>query len=116
MTTFSHKIAAACDDDTVAIYDSVTGVLQLSLNPENPIQSVAGSPSGSILFCAHKAPSITVWDIQTGGIIHTFILDRNAEEIAVSLMGRYLACGLSDGSVEVLGVANKMEGAAVWSN
>ena len=116
MTTFSHKIAAACDDDTVAIYDSVTGVLQLSLNPANPIQSITGSPSGSILFCAHKTPSITVWDIQTGGLIHTLILDRNAEDIAVSLRGRYLACGLSDGSVEVWGVADKMEGAAAWSS
>ena len=114
-TTFGHKIAAACDDDTVGIYDSVTGVLQLSLNPASPIQTICGS-SGSMLFCAHKTPSITVWDIQTGGLIHTFVLDRNPEDIAVSLGGRYLACGFFDGSVEVWRVANKMEGATVWTS
>ena len=97
MTTFGYTIAAAYDDDTVGIYDSVTGVLRLSLNPGNPIQAIRGSPSGSVLFCAHKMPSITVWDIQTGGLIHTFVLDRNPEDIAISLEGRYLACGLSSG-------------------
>ena len=116
MTTFGHKIAGAYDDDTVAIYDSVTGVLQLSLNPGNPVQAIRGSPGGSILFCAQKTPSITVWDIQTGGLIHTFILDRNPEDIAVSLGGRYLACGLPDGSVKVWVVTNKMEGAAIWKS
>ena len=116
MITFGHKIAATCDDDTVAIYDSVTGVLQLSLDHTDPIQAISGSPSGSILFCAHKTPSITVWDIQTGGLIHTFILGRGAEDIGVSLMGRYLACGLSDGSVEVWEVAEKMGDAAIWAS
>ena len=113
MTTFGHKIAAACDDDTVGIYDSVTCVLQLSLNPASPIQAITGSPSGSVLFCTHNTPSITVWDIQTGGLIHTFVLDRNPEDFAVSLEGRYLACGFSDGSVEVWEVADKMEGASI---
>jgi WD40 repeat protein len=116
MTTFGHKIAAARDDDTVGIYDSLSGVLRLSLSPGSPIQAVAGSPNGDILFCAHKTPSITVWDIQTGGLIHTFVLERNPEHIAVSLEGRYLACGFSDGSMEVLEVANDVEGATVWTS
>jgi hypothetical protein len=37
------------------------------------------------------------------------------EDIAVSLKGRYLACGLSDGSVNFWEVANKMEGPAFGS-
>ena len=116
MTTFGRRIAATCDDDTVGIYDSVTGVLQLSLDPADPVQAISGSPNGSMLFCAHKTPSITAWDIQTGGLIHTFTLERSAEDIAVSLGGRYLACRLSDGSVEVWGVANKTGGAAIWTS
>ena len=114
MATFGHKIAAAYDDDTVGVYDSVTGVPQLSLNPAKHIRAIRGCPGGSILFCAHKK-SITIWDIQTGGLIHTFILDRKVEVIAVSLGSRYLACGFSGGSVEVLEVANKMEDSAVWT-
>ena len=113
MTTFGHKIAAACDDGTVGVYDSVTGVLRLSLRPVSSVQAIGGSPDSSILFCAHKTPSITVWDMQTGGLIHTFDLDWNPEDIAVSLKGRYLACELSDGSVDVWEVANKMGDAVI---
>ena len=116
MATFGNKIAAACDDGPVGIYDSVTGVLRLSLSLTDPVQSIRGSPDGSMLFCAHKTPSVTVWDIQTGGLIHTFGLARNAQDIAVSSEGRYLACGLSDGSFEVRAVANAAEGGAIWTS
>ena len=115
IATFGHRLAAACDDGGVGIYDSVTGVLRLSLKLEDPAHAIRGTPNGSILFCAHKTPSITVWDMQTGGLIHTFFLERNAEAIAVSSKGRYLACGLSDGSVEVWEVTNTIEGAVVWA-
>ena len=117
MTTFGHTIAAACDDGAMGIYDSVTGVLRMSLSLVVPAQTIRGSPDGSTLFCAHKMPSITVWDIQTGGLIHTFVLERKAEDISVSSKGRYLACRLSDGSAETWEVANKMEGgAANWTS
>ena len=116
MTTFGHRIATACDDGTVGIYNSITGVLRLSLSPKDPVQAIRGSPDGSILFCAHKTPSITAWDMQTGGLIHTLVLERNAEDIAVSFKGRYLGYGLSGGSVEVWDVANKMEVAVIWTS
>ena len=116
MTTFGHSIAAACSDGTVCIFDSITGVLRLSLSPADPVQAIAGSPDGSILFCAHRVPSITVWDIQTGGLVHTFGLGRPVREIAVSSKGRYLACELSDESFEVREVAKNMEGAAIWTS
>ena len=109
MTTFSHRIAAASDDGTVGVYDSITGALRLSLSPPDPVRMIKGSPDGSMLFCAHQGPSITVWDIQTGGLIHTFVLETQAEDIAVSLTGRYLACGLSGGVVKVWEVANNTE-------
>ena len=113
MTTIGHSIAAHCDDGTVGIYDSVTGVLRLSLSPVHPIKAMKGSPDGSILFCIHrKSPTITLWDIQTGGLIHTFALMRPAVSAAISLKGRYFACGSSDGSVNFWEVANKTEGPA----
>ena len=116
MTTFGSRIAASCDDGTLGIYDSITGVLRLSLSPKDPVQAMRGAPDGSVLFCAHKAPSITAWDMQTGGLIHAFVLERNPKDIAVSSKGRYMACGFSDGSVEVWEVANQIGGAAIWSN
>ena len=115
MVTFANKIAAASENGMVGIYDSVTGVLKLSLNLADPVQAITGSPDGSLLFCAHKTPSITAWDMQTGGLIHTFNLESNVEDIAISLKGRYLAYGLADGSVEVREVAEEMGGAAIWT-
>ena len=115
MTTFGYKVASACDDSTVDIYDSITGVLRLSLRLEDPAQALVGSPDGSVLFCAHNIPSVTVWDIQTGGLVHTFHFGSNAEDIGISLNGRYLACRLSDRSAEVREIANNTEGAATWT-
>ena len=106
MTTIGRgstaKIAAACDDGTARIYDSVTGVLRLSLRPESPIREMAGAPDGSLLVCAHgRPPSMTLWDIQTGGLVHTIILEREAKGITVSLKGCYLACESSRNTVHV---------------
>ena len=111
--TFDHKIAIAYDDGTVAIHDSVTGVLRLSLSPVDPVRAVRGSQDGSTLFCSHQTPSVTWWDIQTGGLIHTLILKWNVEDITVSLKGRYLACRLSDGTIRIWEAATKMECAAI---
>jgi len=116
MTTIGHRIAAACGDGTVGIYDSVTGVLRLSLNPVNVVEVMRGFPDGSILSCMHRDnPSITLWDIQTGGLIHTFTLEREPKDIAISLKGRYLACGSSDGRATFWEVTNKTEGRALDS-
>ena len=113
VTTFGHNIAIACHDGTVAIYDSVTGVLRLSLNPTDPILAMNGSKDGSMLFCAHQRPSVTLWDIQTGGLIHTFISERTVEDIAISSKGRYIACRLLYGTVNIWEVATKMKCAPI---
>ena len=107
MTTFSHTIAAVSGDDTVAIYDSVTGALRLSLSLGGPVQAIRGSPDGSTLFCAHKGSSITGWDIQTGGISHTLDMENRIEDIAICSKGRHIACGLFDGSIKIWDVANQ---------
>jgi len=110
MAIIGHKIAAACEDGTVGIYNSIAGVLRLSLSPGHPVQAVAGSPDGSTLFCTHeRTPSITLWDVQTGGLIHTFPLKSQVKATAISLNGRYFACGLTNGSVNIWEVANRME-------
>jgi len=105
------KIAAACGDGTVHIYDSVTGVLRLSLSPRYPVQAMTGHPDGSILVCTRREYpiSITLWDIQTGGLVHTFILETEIGDTAISLNGRYLACSLSDGTVKSWEVADRTE-------
>ena len=103
-------IAAACHDGTVHVYDSVTDVLRLSLRPELPIQEITGPPDGSVLVCTHTAPpSVTLWDIQTGGLVKTFILKEEAKRTTVSPKGRYLACETSKNTVSVWEMASKTQ-------
>ena len=102
------KIAAACNDGTVRIYDSVTGVLRLSLRPEFPILEMTGVPDGSLLVCTHSGrPFITLWDIQTGGLVQTFILKEEVKHTTVSLKGRYLACETSERAVNFWETASR---------
>ena len=128
MTTFGHRIAAVCVDgrmgthhnhrafyNRVGVYDSVTGALRLSLSPRGPVRALEGSPDGFVLFCADKRRLVTMWDIQTGGLIHTFDLGSLVECIAICSKGRHLACGLSDGSIKILDVANKTDFATYGS-
>ena len=109
VTTFGHWIAVANSDCTVAIYDSVTGTLRLSLSVGGDIQAIRGSQDGSTLFCIYNRTSITGWDIQTGGPIHTFLLSNNVGDIAICSKGRYLALGLLNGSVKIWEVASRLE-------
>ena len=95
------------------IYDSVTGVLRQSLSPADPAQKMKGSPDGSLLFCTHQPPSITSWDIQTGGLIHTLVPRFKVECIDISLEGHYLAYGLSQNSVKIWDITNRKEGTTV---
>ena len=97
ITTSVQRIIAACGD-TVNIYDAVTFVLQQSLSTPGIVRKIEGSPDGSILFFAHSI-SITMWDVQTGGLIHTFTAQSEISDISVSPAGTHIACGSSDGSV-----------------
>jgi WD40 repeat protein len=72
VTVAGQGIVALCEDNTVNVYDGVTGVLKMSLNAPQQVTRVEGSPDGSLLFFVHqRAHEITVWDTQTGGLIYT---------------------------------------------
>ena len=111
MTSFGDWIAVACSDGVVRIHNAVTGALRLSLVPTDPVKAMGGPPDGSILFCIHQGGSTTLWDIQTGGLIRLFLFMKEVQvqDIAVSLKGRYLACGLSNESVKVWEVMGKLQ-------
>jgi len=93
----------------VNIYDAVTGVLQQSLSPSEAVTKIEASPDGTTLFFAHSY-SITMWDVQTGGLIHTFTTQSKIEDIAVSTTGDHIACGSSNSSVRFWNTRTKKEG------
>ena len=108
ITTSGQIIIAACGD-IVNIYDAVTGVLQQSLSPSEAVTKIQASPDGSTLFFAHSS-SVTMWDVQTGGLIHTFTTQSEVNDIAVSTSGYHVACGSSDGFIEFWNTRTRQQG------
>jgi WD40 repeat protein len=51
-----------------------------------------------------------MWDVQTGGLTHTFTTQSEINDIAVSTTGDRIACGSSDGSVAFWNTHTKEEG------
>jgi hypothetical protein len=101
-------IIAGCKD-TVTIYDAVTGVLQQSLSSSETVIKIQASPDGTTLFFAHSY-SVTMWDVQTGGLVHTFTAQREVNHIAVSTSGDHIACGSPNGSVTFWNICTRGEG------
>ena len=97
ITTSAQRIITACEE-IVNIYDAVAFTLQQSLCAPAAVTKITNSPDESILFFAHSF-SITMWDVQTGGLIHTFTTQFGINDIAISETGGHIACGLSDGSI-----------------
>jgi WD40 repeat protein len=108
IATSGERIVAACEDVT-NVYDAVTLVLQQSLRIPETVTKIQGSPDGSTLFFAHSH-SVTMWDVQTGGLTHTFTVRSEINDIAVSTTGDHIACGSSDGSVTFWNTNTKGEG------
>jgi len=94
IATSVQGIIAACGD-VVNIYDPVTFVLHQSLSTPEAVTKIQYSPDGTILFFAHSF-SVTMWDVQTGGLIHTFTVESEISDIAASTTGNYIACTSED--------------------
>ena len=107
ITTSAERIITACEE-IVNIYDAVTFMLQQSLCASAAVTKIQNSSDGSILLFAHSF-SITMWDVQTGGLIHTFTTQSGINDIAISETGDHIACYSSDGSITFWNTHTKME-------
>ena len=108
IATSAQRIIAACED-IVDIYDAVTFVLRQSLRAPEIVTKILGSPDGSTLFFAHSY-SVTMWDVQTGGLTHTFTTQSEITDIGISTTGDHIACGSSDGLVAFWNIRTKEAG------
>jgi len=110
ITTSVHGIISACEN-IVEVYSVVTGVLLQSLCAPEPVTKIQHSLDGSILFFVHSS-SVTMWDVQTGGHIHTFSVQSKISDVAISVAS--IACGSSDGSVTFWGIFTKVKEKHFW--
>jgi len=108
MAVAGQTIAAVCEGNTVNVYDSATGVLKLSLKTPHAVTKFVGSPDGSVLFCSHEHfRTITLWDTQTGGLIHTFTTEYAVNDITISSTGKYLGSCSFNGTFMFWEVENR---------
>jgi len=105
ITTSAKSIIAACED-IVNIYDAVTFVLQQSLHIPKAATKIQASPDESVLYLSHSS-SVTMWDVQTGGLIYTFTARSKINDFVISPTGDHIACGLSDGLVTFWNIHTK---------
>ena len=89
ITTSVHGVISAFEN-IVGVYGVVTGVLKQSLCAPEPVAKIQHSPDGSILFLVHSS-SVTMWDMQTGGHIHTFSMQSKISDIAVLQLPLHVA-------------------------
>jgi WD40 repeat protein len=108
IATSAQRIVAACED-IVDIYDAVTLVVQHSIRAPETVTKILGSLDGSALFFAHSY-SVTMWDVQTGGLTHSFTTQCEVTDIGISTTGDHIACGSSDGPVAFWNIRTKEEG------
>ena len=108
IATSVQGIIAACGD-IVNIYNTITFGLRQSLHTPENVTKILCSSSGSTLFFAHSS-SVTMWDVQTGGHIHTFTMGSEIQDISISTTGDYIVCGLSNGSVVLWNIHTREEG------
>ena len=106
ITASGQKIISACEN-VVNIYDAVTGVPQQTLCAPETVIKLQASLDGSTLFFAHSF-SVAMWDVQTGGLIHTFNTPSKINSIAVSMT--HIACGSCNGSITFWNVHTKEQG------
>ena len=106
IATSGQRIIAACEE-VVNIYNAITFVLQQSLCASETVTKITESVDGSTLFFAHSF-TVTMWDVQTGGLINTFTVQSKIQDVAIS--ATHIACGSSDGSIAFWDIHTRVEG------
>lgn len=95
------KIASACADHTVRIWDAQSGMLDHILAHELLVSCVAFSTDGASVVSASSDKTLRVWDVKSGALLHT--LAGHRKEIGCLALSNdfRIASGSGDKSVRV---------------
>jgi WD40 repeat protein/serine/threonine protein kinase len=103
-------LAAGSADDTVTVWDSVSGQELRTLVHPNWVESVAFSPDGRCLATGSADNTVRIWDVATGQELAAF---REHAQMVLSVTyspdGRRVASGSGDATVKVWDTTNSKE-------
>lgn len=94
-------------DGTIKLWDAVTGALQLTIQSDSVVESLAFSPDGRLLAAGggYDNHLVRLWDTQTGALLR--VLDGHTHAVdylSFSPDGRLLASASYDGEVRLWGL------------
>ena len=97
-----RTLAGGSDDDTVHLWDVVTGNLRYVLKGhKDGVHGVSFSPDGRLLASGGGDHTIRLWDAAAGTLHHILKGQRVVHSVAFSPDGQILARGGYDGTVLV---------------
>ncbi|OQE12757.1 hypothetical protein PENFLA_c063G02943 [Penicillium flavigenum] len=99
----SRLLVSGSDDNTLRLWDTVTGRLQQTLEGHSHfVQSVGFSPDGRLLVSGSYDSTVRLWDTVTGRLQQTLEGHSHfVQSVAFSPNGRVLASGSDDNTIRL---------------
>jgi WD40 repeat protein len=99
-------LASGSDDETIRLWDTVTGALQMTLDHDDSVRSVAFSQDGRLLASGSTSGILWLWDTATGDLNRTFTgHSEPILSVAFSSSADQLASCSIDGTVRLWNTA-----------
>ncbi|KAJ5315151.1 hypothetical protein N7476_005458 [Penicillium atrosanguineum] len=88
-------LASGADDETVRLWDTTTGVLQMTLDHDDSVRSVAFSQDGRLLASGSTSGILWIWNTATGDLERTFTGHSDPIlSVAFSSAGQLASCSI----------------------
>ena len=103
LACWKDLIALGCDSGDIIILDAITGIYTSILsNHSSSVNSVVFSLNGTFLVSGSSDRTISLWDIQTGGVIRTFHGHTSrVYSVSISLDCTMIASGSFDHTIHL---------------
>ncbi len=99
-------LASGSDDNTVILWDVVTGESQRSLQGHaGTVDCVRFSPDGRVLASGSKDRTVKLWNVSAGDVPRTLEQDSMVRTLAFAPNSEIVAVGVANGEVKLWNVA-----------